>query len=61
MLCKYCPHRKIAELIATPVIWQPQPSWNGDLRYIRNQDLANDTMELIPQLPPIWPASSGFL
>ena len=52
MLCKDCPHRKIAELIAAPAIWQPQPSWNGDLRYVRNQDLANDTMELIPQLPP---------
>lgn len=51
MLCKDCPYRMLAEKAVAPVVWKPQPRWDERLRFIRNQDLANDTMELIPQIP----------
>lgn len=49
--CENCPHKKIAETVVMQSVWSPQPAWDDKLRFIRNHDLANDTMELIPQLP----------
>jgi hypothetical protein len=51
LLCENCPHRKVAEKYVSPLVWQPQPTWSPELRFVRNSDLTNDTMELIPQLP----------
>lgn len=50
-LCENCAHRKVAEKYVAPIVWQPQPSWSSDLRFVRNDELTNATMELIPQLP----------
>lgn len=51
VLCNHCQFRQSADRLISPMVWQQQPSWDNELKFIRNQDLTNDTMELIPQLP----------
>lgn len=52
MLCDSCPHRVFTDKFVAPKVWKPQPAWDSKLRFIRNSDLVNDAMELIPQVPP---------
>lgn len=52
IVCDHCPHRTVAEKYVAPKVWQPQPTWSEEFRFVRNADLTNDTMELIPLLPP---------
>ena len=51
VLCDHCSVRQSAERLIAPMVWQKPVEWDTELRFIRNQDLTNDTMELIPQLP----------
>lgn len=52
IVCDHCPHRTVAEKYVAPKVWQPQSTWSEEFRFVRNADLTNDTMELIPLLPP---------
>jgi len=51
VLCEHCKMRQSADRLISPMIWQKPIEWDSELRFVRNQDLTNDTMELIPQLP----------
>lgn len=53
-VCATCSDRPRQPTTTTAAFtWPPPESWDpGRLRYLRNQDLAEHTMRLLPQLPP---------